>query len=337
MSKYLNPKNYIRFFISKFFSLVSPIIKVWEDKQIKKYASMPLKHQPVFIIGAPRTGSTILYQTITNQLDVLYIDNLVCHFYRNIFFGFWLSNKFFGQKAHNCFDSDHGNTNGLHSPSECGAFWYRWLPKERHFINYDDITDTMVREIRDEITAAINYFDKPLVINNNNLGLRIRLLQKSFPNAKFIIADREPLWVAQSLLKARYRFFGTYEKWWSMLPENFKEIQKFNFHKQVVYQHYFINKRMYEDLKKLSKRIGLDYKISFPGRLPFDEMMQYTFNATICLSLDKNTNVNYAISLPNKLFEYIHAEIPFLITPLSEIKPIVEAFNCGEFINHHST
>lgn len=263
MSKYLNPKNYIRFFISKFFSLVSPIIKVWEDKQIKKYASMPLKHQPVFIIGAPRTGSTILYQTITNQLDVLYIDNLVCHFYRNIFFGFWLSNKFFGQKAHNCFDSDHGNTNGLHSPSECGAFWYRWLPKERHFINYDDITDTMVREIRDEITAVINYFDKPLVINNNNLGLRIRLLQKSFPNAKFIIADREPLWVAQSLLKARYRFFGNYEKWWSMLPENFKEIQKFNFHKQVVYQHYFINKRMYEDLKKLYDEmnyITIEYK-----------------------------------------------------------------------------
>lgn len=93
---------------------------------------------------------------------------------------------------------------------------------------------------------------------------------------------------------------------------------------------------VYEDLKKLSKRFGLDYKISFPGRLPFDEMMQYTFNATIGLSLDKNTNVNYAISLPNKLFEYIHAELPFLITPLSEIKPIVEAFNCGEFINHHS-
>lgn len=263
MSKYFNPKNYIRFFISKFFSLVSPLIKVWEDKQIKKYASMPLKHQPVFIIGAPRTGSTILYQTITNQLDVLYIDNLVCYFYRNIFFGFWLSNKFFGQKAHNCFDSDHGNTNGLHSPSECGAFWYRWLPKERHFIDYDDITDTMVREIRDEITAVINYFDKPLVINNNNLGLRIRLLHRAFPNAKFIIADREPLWVAQSLLKARYRFFGTYEKWWSMLPENFKEIQKLNFYKQVVFQHYFINKRMYDDLKNLYEEINyitIEYK-----------------------------------------------------------------------------
>ena len=193
MSKYLNPKNYIRFFISKFFSLVSPLIKVWEDKQIKKYASMPLKHQPVFIIGAPRTGSTILYQTITNQLDVLYIDNLVCHFYRNIFFGFWLSNKLFKQKAHNCFKSNHGNTSscGLHAPSECGGFWYRWLPNDRHFIDYDDITDEMVEQIREEITAVINYFDKPLVFKNLNAGQRLRLLQRCFPEAKFIFTKRK--------------------------------------------------------------------------------------------------------------------------------------------------
>lgn len=92
---------------------------------------------------------------------------------------------------------------------------------------------------------------------------------------------------------------------------------------------------VYEDLKALSNKFGVGDKISFIGRLPFGEMMQYTFNATIGLSLDKDTNGNYAISLPNKLFEYIHAELPFLITPLSEIKPIVDAFNCGEFITHH--
>lgn len=93
---------------------------------------------------------------------------------------------------------------------------------------------------------------------------------------------------------------------------------------------------VYEDLKHLAKKFGVSPKISFTGRLPFEEMMQYTFNASIGLSLDKDTNTNYAISLPNKLFEYIHAEIPFLITPLSEIKPIVETFNCGEFIINHS-
>lgn len=92
---------------------------------------------------------------------------------------------------------------------------------------------------------------------------------------------------------------------------------------------------LYDELKDRAKDLNLSSKIRFPGRLSFDDMIQYTFNADIGLSLDKDTNLNYAISLPNKLFEYIHANIPILITPLSEIKPIIEAFDIGEFFYSH--
>ncbi|MDR0911998.1 MAG: glycosyltransferase [Methanobrevibacter sp.] len=91
-----------------------------------------------------------------------------------------------------------------------------------------------------------------------------------------------------------------------------------------------------DKLKTLSHQFNVSEKIRFIPRLPFDEMMQYTFNATIGLSLDKDTNINYSISLPNKLFEYIFAAIPILITRLSEIKSIVETFNVGEFLIDHS-
>ncbi|WP_417326347.1 sulfotransferase [Halarcobacter sp.] len=253
MNKYLNIRNYFEYVFIKLYKFVSPFIRKWEQKYISKYGSQPLKHQPVFIIGAPRTGSTILYQTLTNQLDVLYIDNLVCKFYRNSFFGFWLSNKLFEKKAHNCFKSNHGDTSecGLHAPSECGGFWYRWLPTDRHFIDYDDITDKMIEQIRQEITTIINYFDKPLIFNNNNAGLRIRLLQKCFPNAKYIVADREPLFVAQSLLKARKIFYHSYDTWWSIMPKNYNDIIKEPYYKQVVLQHYLINKQIYADLNEL--------------------------------------------------------------------------------------
>jgi len=263
LNKYLNPKNYIEYSIVKLFVLIYPIVKYWENKKIKKYASMPLKYQPIFIIGAPRTGSTILYQTITNQLDVLYVDNLICRCYRNLFFGFYLSDKLFKQKAHNSFNSEYGDTKGFHSPSECGGFWYRWLPTDRHFIDYDDIMDNMISEIKNEITAVINYFNKPLVFNNNNVALRIRLLKQVFPDAKYIVADREPIFVSQSLLKARLKFFGTYDEWFSILPKNYKELQNFEYYKQVVFQHYFINKQMYEDLKSLvnsNNFITIQYK-----------------------------------------------------------------------------
>lgn len=92
---------------------------------------------------------------------------------------------------------------------------------------------------------------------------------------------------------------------------------------------------IFEALKKQAVDLGLEKKICFVSRVPYKEMMQYTFNATLGLSLDKPTNGNYAFSLPNKLFEYIHAGLPMLITPLCEIKPIVEAFNIGSFLQSY--
>lgn len=249
--KYLNPINYLLYFSNKAYSLLSPVIALWEKKYIDKYANQSLKHQPVFIIGAPRTGSTILYQTLTNQLDVLYVDNLVCKFSKNLFFGFWLSNKLFRQKAHNCFNSNHGDTSkcGLRAPNECGKYWYRWLPSDKHFIDYDDVTDEMVKEIRAEITTVINFFDKPLLFKNLNAGQRVRLLHKCFPEAKFIFIKREPIFIAQSILKAKRKIGIDDNEFWSVKPKNYKELEKLSPYEQIIKQIFYIEKQITEDKK----------------------------------------------------------------------------------------
>lgn len=78
----------------------------------------------------------------------------------------------------------------------------------------------------------------------------------------------------------------------------------------------------------------LEEKVFILGRKTFQEMMTYTRNATLGLSLDRPTNQNYAISLPNKIFEYINATTPILCTPLQEIKPIVEHYHIGQTIDN---
>jgi LPS sulfotransferase NodH len=251
MTKYLKPKNYIIFLINRIYILLLPLIKKWEKKYYKKYANVPLKHQPVFIIGAPRTGSTILYQILTNQLDVLYIDNLICRFDKSLFFGFWLSDKLFKQTAHNCFKSDQGDTTkcGSHAPSECGSFWYRWLPKDRHFIDYDDINDKMIKEIRKEIAAVINYFDKPIMFKNLNAGQRLRLLQKCFPEAKFIFIKREPIYTAQSILKVKRKLVLNDNDFWSVMPKNVEQLSKLNGFEQIVKQIFYLEKQIEQDTK----------------------------------------------------------------------------------------
>jgi glycosyltransferase involved in cell wall biosynthesis len=57
--------------------------------------------------------------------------------------------------------------------------------------------------------------------------------------------------------------------------------------------------------------------------------MKYTRSADAGLSLDKNTNLNYQFSLPNKLFDYLSAGIPVIATDLPEIAKIINEFRCG--------
>jgi glycosyltransferase involved in cell wall biosynthesis len=78
--------------------------------------------------------------------------------------------------------------------------------------------------------------------------------------------------------------------------------------------------------------LGLSMRIKFIEKLAWDKLMRYTRTADAGISLDKNTNMNYRFSLPNKLFDYISAGIPVIASDLPEIARIVNEFNCGIII-----
>jgi glycosyltransferase involved in cell wall biosynthesis len=73
----------------------------------------------------------------------------------------------------------------------------------------------------------------------------------------------------------------------------------------------------------------LDDKVLFFGKRPYDELMSFTALSDIGLSLDKDTNVNYKYSLPNKIFDYIHASTPLIVTNLVEVVRVVKENNVG--------
>jgi glycosyltransferase involved in cell wall biosynthesis len=92
---------------------------------------------------------------------------------------------------------------------------------------------------------------------------------------------------------------------------------------------------VWEILKQKIKIQHLEDKVKLINKLPKSELMHYTFNADLGITIDKNTNLNYFYSLPNKIFDYIHAQLPILASRLPEIENVVLRYNIGLFIDNH--
>ena len=61
-----------------------------------------------------------------------------------------------------------------------------------------------------------------------------------------------------------------------------------------------------------------------------------TASADVGLSLDKAGHGNYEMSLPNKLFDFMHAGLPMVVTARKEVAAIVRAHGLGEVVEEAS-
>ena len=87
-----------------------------------------------------------------------------------------------------------------------------------------------------------------------------------------------------------------------------------------------------ENIKKRIDELHLEEKVKVLPRMSYFELKKLTQCVHLGVSLDKPLHLNYTLSLPNKLFDYIHAGVPVLVSNLVEPARIVNEYQIGEVV-----
>jgi len=90
------------------------------------------------------------------------------------------------------------------------------------------------------------------------------------------------------------------------------------------------------EIKNLILEKKLSSKIFMLGKKTPSELKKITPYANLGLSIEEDLGLNYRYALPNKLFDYIHANVPVLVSDLPEMKRIVLDHQVGEIIKNRA-
>ena len=91
-----------------------------------------------------------------------------------------------------------------------------------------------------------------------------------------------------------------------------------------------------KELKEKVKLQNLNNKVKFLGKKSPEELKKLTLSASIGMSLEEDLGLNYRYALPNKVFDYLHANIPVIIADLPEMRALIEKYSIGEILTERS-
>ncbi len=213
----------------------------------------------IFIVGPPRSGSTLVGQLLAHWGGFGYISNFLARFYMAPGLGARIErtlniNHTTSQPA---YVSDHARTKGWHEPHEFGYFWARWFNQgqETHKQSDEALSKICTPDLLKSLASIESIYQSPMVYKNNTwLTFHIAFLSHLIPNSVFVVCNREPIYVAQSVYQARLKHTGDQFQWWSLRPPEYRDLLNKNWDDQIAGQIYYTIKHMEEGLRHVPNR-----------------------------------------------------------------------------------
>jgi hypothetical protein len=273
-----------------FNDVIQSLNKDLYPREIEDYSHGVIKSSPktIHVIGAPRSGTTLLTQLIASYSNVGYINNLIAAFYKAPVHGILLSKKLLGTDYVSTFKSNFGATASILEPHEFSYFWkhhlaykdYTQLPESHNLnINWEHLKITLA--------AMEKAFDLPVLFKSFHLGFHAASVYKYLPNTCFILIKRDPIDNASSILKMRNKLKGSENEWASFLPQNHQQLEKEDKFTQALWQVNSLNKIYEDQLVNIPKA---NYKVIDYSDLQDENTLLDVFNS---FSLQQKEGFSY--------------------------------------------
>ncbi len=197
-------------------------------------------HRPTtFIVGVPRSGTTLLYQVLAATGGFGYPSNLAARFFRAPWIGARVERILEPvlERRPFTFASNAGLTDPWYEPHEFGYFWERHFPFDDHHELSEGFGRGGAREaFRREVGAFEKELGAPLLFKNVLLDYAVDLLARWLPEVHVVHIRRDPLLVAQSLYRTRIEYYGRADAWFSVRPEEADELESASPARQIAVQ-----------------------------------------------------------------------------------------------------
>jgi glycosyltransferase involved in cell wall biosynthesis len=90
------------------------------------------------------------------------------------------------------------------------------------------------------------------------------------------------------------------------------------------------------ELKSIAKNDNSEKRLHILPMVKQNEVSNYIRNVDYGVHAASDENENNIVALPNKLFEYLHAKIPIIVSDVETMKNFVETNNLGYVFNSGS-
>lgn len=203
----------------------------------------------VFVLAAPRTGSTVLYQALADCFGLPALTNHAnADTPQHPVVGILASHEArLAGNARGDYGSRYGKTDGKHGLSEGSAIFTRWCggghPSQTAS---PGVLDAQSEHMRATLAAVEAAAGKPLLMKNAWNCFRLADLACRFPEAGFIWLRRDVRAAAESDLAARHAVQGDALTWNSATPANVEVLRRLPPEGQVLENQYEFSRAISE-------------------------------------------------------------------------------------------